>query len=255
MTQHSSTERRKTILITGASSGLGMEMARLFAADGHDLALCARRLAPLETLKQELAVHASRIEVRQLDVNDHRQVEHVFEDVVSAFGSIDRVIVNAGVGGGELVGEHGFAANRAIAETNFVAALAQCEAALAIFRRQNAGHLVLISSMSAVRGLPGRLSVYAASKAALAHLGEGLYTELADTPIRVSTILPGYIRTPLNEHVAKMPFEVSLIKGGVALVRAIDREPRIAHVPAWPWSPLSVMLRLAPIGLIKQLSR
>jgi NAD(P)-dependent dehydrogenase (short-subunit alcohol dehydrogenase family) len=72
----------------------------------------------------------------------------------------------------------------------------------------------------------------AASKAALAHLGEGLSIGFANTPIRVSTIFPGYIRTPLNDHVARLPFEVDSTTGTQALIKAIERESRLAYVPS-----------------------
>ncbi len=91
-----------TILITGASSGLGAEMARQFADRGYDLALCARRTDRLDELAAEiLAVHPDRrIEVRALDVNDHDAVFTVFRDFAATFGRLDRVVVNAGLGQG-----------------------------------------------------------------------------------------------------------------------------------------------------------
>ncbi|MGN6781540.1 MAG: SDR family NAD(P)-dependent oxidoreductase, partial [Marmoricola sp.] len=111
-----------TILITGASSGLGAEMARQFAAHGNDLALCARRTDRLEQLKAEiLAAHpARRVEVRALDVTDDDQVFAVFGAFRDDFGRIDRVIVNAGLGKGQPLGTGRYDANRATAMTNFV---------------------------------------------------------------------------------------------------------------------------------------
>ncbi|WP_447644288.1 SDR family NAD(P)-dependent oxidoreductase [Nocardioides zeae] len=92
----------KTILITGASSGLGAEMARQFAALGHDLALCARRLDRLESLRDEIvAAHPGRrVEVRELDVTDDDAVAAVVADLAATFGHLDRVVVNAGLGKG-----------------------------------------------------------------------------------------------------------------------------------------------------------
>src|SRR3546814_16237300 len=97
---------RKTILITGASSGLGRGMAREFAARGRDLALCARRTERLDELKAELlAAHPGiRIEVRALDVLNYDQVFEVFRAFRDDFGRIDRVIVNAGLGKGQPLG-------------------------------------------------------------------------------------------------------------------------------------------------------
>ena len=91
-----------TILISGASSGLGAEMARQFAARGHDLALCARRTERLENLRAEIAAaHPDRrVEIQALDVNDHDAVFEVFKAFRSDFGTLNRVVVNAGLGKG-----------------------------------------------------------------------------------------------------------------------------------------------------------
>lgn len=247
--------KRKTILITGASSGIGAGMARAFAARGHDLALCARRTERLLQLKGELeAAHGVRVSVRELDVGNYPQVFEVFEAFAAEFGTLDRVIVNAGVGNGRRIGKGHFEINRQTAETNFIAALAQCEAAVGIFRRQNAGHLVTISSMSAMRGLPKHLTTYAATKAGLAHLSEGIRAELLDTPIKVTTIFPGYIRTELNEGAGKLPFEVDAETGAQALVAAIDREPATACVPGWPWTLLGWFMRHLPLPVVARMS-
>ena len=250
----------KTILITGASSGLGAEMARQFAARGHDLALCARRLDRLEELRAEiLAAHPGRrVDVRALDVTDDDQVFAVFRafrDAAAADGrTVDRVVVNAGLGKGAPLGTGGYAANRQTAMTNFVAALAQSEAAMEIFRAQDAGHLVMISSMSAVRGMPRSMTTYAATKAGAAHLAEGLRTELYGTPIKVSVIYPGYIASEMNDQVpAEQPLMVSTEKGVRAIVAAIEKEKPSAAVPALPWAPLSVVMRHAPLPVLRRL--
>jgi short-subunit dehydrogenase len=246
---------RKTILITGASSGLGEEMARQFAARGHDLALCARRVEKLEALKAEIvAAHPGcRVEVRALDVNDHDQVFEVFRAFRADFGSIDRVIVNAGLGKGAPLGTGRFDANRETAMTNFVGALAQTEAALEIFRDQNAGHLVVISSMSAMRGMPRTITTYAATKAGVAHLAEGVRADLMGTPIKVSVIYPGYIRSEMNERVKNAPFMVSTEKGVAAIVEAVEKEKDSAHVPPWPWIPVGFGLKHLPLPLARKL--
>jgi short-subunit dehydrogenase len=247
---------RKTILITGASSGLGAEMARQFAARGHDLALCARRTEKLEALRDEIrtAYPGVRVEIRALDVTDDDQVFEVFRAFKADFGTIDRVVVNAGLGKGAPLGTGRYDANKQTAMTNFVAALAQTEAAMEIFREQGAGHLVMISSMSAVRGLPKTLTTYAATKAAVAHLAEGLRAELHGKPIKVTVLYPGYIRSEMNEKVAQStPLMTSTEKGVRAMVDAIEKEKASAHVPALPWAPLSVVMRHAPIPLLKKL--
>ncbi|WP_256081051.1 SDR family oxidoreductase [Massilia sp. YIM B04103] len=246
--------KRKIILITGASSGLGAGLAREFAAKGCHLILCARRLDRLTSLRQELVERfGARVELAELDVTDHMSVFAVFRNVAGALGSIDRIIVNAGIGEGRSIGTGHFELNRRTLETNMIAALAQCEAAVEIFRAQGYGHLVLMSSMSAARGMPRHLTAYAASKAGLAHLAEGIRSELLRTQIRVTTLFPGYIRTELNEGAKRLPFEMDVISGCRALARAIDKEPATACVPAWPWRPIWSLLRHLPLSWVTAL--
>lgn len=247
----------KTVLITGASSGLGEGMAREFAARGYDLALCARRTERLDQLQQDLTRQFPpvRVEVRALDVNDHDQVFEVFRSFRDDFGSLDRIVVNAGIGKGQPLGTGHFTANRQTAETNFVAALAQMEAAMEIFRDQGHGHLVVVSSVSAVRGMPGNITTYAGTKAGVAALAEGLRVELVRkrSPIRVSTLYPGYIRTEINEKVKNTPFIVDAATGCRALVKAIESEKAEAFVPGWPWRPIGFMMKRLPLSLLARM--
>ncbi len=246
----------RTILITGASAGLGAEMARQFADLGYDLALCARRTERLEELRAEvLARHPGRrVEVRALDVTDHDRVFEVFHDFADTLGRLDRVVVNAGLGKGAPLGTGNFAANKETAETNFIGALAQTEAAMEVFRAQGSGHLVMISSMSAMRGMPKTMTTYAATKAGVAHLAEGLRTELYGKPFKVSVIYPGFIASEMNEHVAaEQKLMVSTVKGVRAIVSAIEKEKASACVPPLPWAPMSLVMKHAPLPLFKKL--
>ena len=247
---------RRNILITGASAGLGERMAHEFAARGRNLALCARRLDRLEALREELlAAHPGiTVTVHGLDVNDHPRVFEVFGAVRAQFGTLDRVIVNAGGGKGRPIGTGGFETNLHSARTNFVAALAQCEAATGIFREQGAGHLVMISSMSAMRGLPRAMTTYGAAKAGVAALGEGVRAELLGTDIRVTTLYPGYIVSEANPATVRKPLMVSTEKGVRAMVRAIEHERASAQVPAWPWVPLGMLIRHAPLKVVARFS-
>ena len=240
-------------LITGASAGLGAGMARELAARGHDLALAARRLDRLEALRDELAPTGVRIAVAALDVDDHDAVFATVAALRDELGGLDRVIVNAGVGTGAPIGTGCFDANLATARTNFVAALAQCEAAMEVFRAQNAGHLVVVSSVAADRGLKGAQTTYAATKAGLSHLAEGIRVDVADTPIRVTTLAPGYIRTELNGGLRR-PFSVDAATGTKAMADAIEKEATFAYVPTWPWAVLGRALRVMPTALLRRVT-
>ncbi len=244
---------RQNILITGASTGLGRGMALEFAARGRNPALCARRLPLLEGLRAEVnARHPDvTVAVRALDVNDHAAVFRVFRELRDELGTLDRIIVNAGIGRGASLGTGYFDANCATAQTNFVGALAQCEAALEILRSENAGHLVTIASVAAIRGLPRAQTVYAATKAGLAALTEGIRADVWNSPIRVSAIYPGYIQSDIGgSGPRKRPFIVDTETGCRALVRSIERERPRAYVPWWPWAPIALLMRVVPLGLL-----
>jgi short-subunit dehydrogenase len=247
---------RQNILITGASSGLGKGMAIEFAKLGRNLALCARRTDNLQELKQELLSLNPDIKVfiRSLDVNDHDQVFEVIKAFSEDMGGLDRVIVNAGMGKGASVGTGYFHANKQTAITNFVSALAQCEAAMEIFRAQNSGHLVTISSVSAVRGARRALTVYAATKAALSSMTEGIRIDVMHTPIKVTTIHPGFIRTEINAKVKAVPFIVDLETGCKAIVKDIEKEVANSFVPKWPWALFRYIARIAPLSILAKMS-
>ena len=118
-------------------------------------------------------------------------------------------------------------------------------------RAENAGHLVTIASVAAVRGLPRAQTVYAASKAGLASLTEGIRADLWKSPIRVSAIYPGYIQSDIGGSGSrKRPFIIDTGPGCRALVRAIERERPRSYVPWWPWTPIALLMRVLPLGVL-----
>ena len=246
---------RGVVLITGASAGLGEEMARQFADLGYDLALCARRTERLDALAAEITARTGRrVETAALDVTDADAVPAVFDRFAEEFGSIDRVVVNAGIGKGAALGTGRADANRATAMTNFVGALTQTEAALEIFRRQQRGHLVLISSISALRGMRKAMTTYAATKAGVAALAEGLRSERIPG-LDVSVIYPGYIRSEMNAHVVqKVRFMVDTPTGVRSMVEAIEKRRAKAYVPAWPWVPIGALMTVLPLSVVRKLT-
>lgn len=245
-----------TILITGASSGLGAEMARQFAELGYDLALCARRTDRLVDLAKEIQDRnpSTQVEVRRLDVTEDAEVFKVFADFADTFGTIDRVIINSGLGKGAAIGTGRADANRETAMVNFIGALTQSEAALEIFRRQERGHLVMISSISALRGMRKAMTTYAATKAGVAALAEGIRSENIKG-LDVTVIFPGYIRSEMNERVAQeTKMMVDTETGVKAIVGAIEKRVAKAYVPAWPWVPIGVAMKTLPLSVVRKLS-
>src|ERR1700754_482547 len=223
-------------------------MARKFAAKGRDLALCARRMDRLDELKAELLERnpGITVAVAAVDVNDHEQGPEVFAELSDELGGIVRIIVNAGIGKGARLGSGKLWANKATVETNLVAALVQIETAIEMFKEAGGGHLVLISSVLAHKGVPGVRAAYAASKAGLSSLGESLRAEYAKGPIKVTVIEPGYIESEMTAKADTTSMMVDNETGTKAMVDAIEREPGRAPVPSWPWVPLVQVLRLLP---------
>ena len=228
-------------------------MARVFAAKGRDLALCARRIDRLDGLKAELLERypAVKVAVAALDVNDHEQVPKVFAELSDSLGGIDRIIVNAGVGKGAPLGSGKLWANKATIETNLVAALVQIETAIEMFKEAGSGHLVLVSSVLGNKGVPGVKAAYAASKAGVSSLGESLRAEYARGPIKVTVLEPGYIESEMTAKSASTLLMVNNETGVRAMVAAIERESGRAAVPWWPWAPLVQLMKLVPPPLTR----
>ncbi|HJC27766.1 MAG TPA: SDR family oxidoreductase [Candidatus Dietzia intestinipullorum] len=240
---------RNTVLITGASAGLGEGMARRWAAQGKNLALCARRLDRLEVLRAELEASnpSIRVAVRALDVTDGDAVQETFGDLDAELGGIDRFVLNAGLGKGASIGSGKAHANRETAMVNVIGTLNQAESAMEILTTRGEGHLVFISSVSSLRGMPKAQNTYGASKAFVSSLAQGMHAELdsAGSRVVVTDILPGYIRTDINRSV-KTSLMTEFDEGVDALVATIDAEPTRSLVPAKPWKAIGPLLTLLP---------
>jgi NAD(P)-dependent dehydrogenase (short-subunit alcohol dehydrogenase family) len=192
----------RTVLITGASSGLGLRFARIAAAAGAKVALAARRVDRLETLAKEIAADDGTAHPIAMDVTDEASVIAGFDAALAALGPIDTVIANAGMN------SEGLAVDVAAEEFDRVMAinvrgvfLTAREGARRMMaagsRDSRRGRVVLISSIGAQKVLPG-LTAYCASKAAVVMMGKSLAREWANRGINVNVICPGYVETELN---------------------------------------------------------
>jgi NADP-dependent 3-hydroxy acid dehydrogenase YdfG len=245
-----------SVLITGASSGLGLAMAQEFARRGYHLALAARRIDALEQLQAQLSQDFPRqtFICKALDVCDWPSVAPVIKHCAEALGGLDIVIANAGIATGHAVGSGHLADDVQVIQTNVVGAMATIDAALALFRTQNRGQLVAISSVAAKRGMPG-FGAYGASKAALATYMEAVNAEVFGTQIKTTTLFPGYIDTPLNNHIRNRPFVIDVERGARALVDLIEQQVTESTVPVYPWNLISVALKWAPRSVIAKQHR
>ena len=186
----------RVLLITGASSGIGAATARQAVSAGWRVVLAARSEDKLRTLASELGGDGAAIAVR-CDVTSWEDQQAAVARAVEVFGGLDAALANAGFGAKRGFLEESVEHWKAMIDTNVYGCALSIRAALARFREQNAGHMLLTSSVAGRRALPG--SLYAATKWAVTAMGEGLRAEVADSPIRVTLIEPGMVDTPFFE--------------------------------------------------------
>jgi NADP-dependent 3-hydroxy acid dehydrogenase YdfG len=243
----------KSIMITGASSGLGEGMARHLAKRGHRLALCARRRDRLDALAAELRdTPGGEPIIEELDVTDYASIPAVMDRVAGRLGRIDIVIANAGIALNTPIGQGKFDDVRRTIETNLLGAIATIEAAVELFRKQGGGHVVGISSVSAVRGMKGH-GAYSASKAGLSRYLEALRAEVTRDNIRVTDLAPGYIDTDLNRAIPNRPFLVTAERGTEMIADMIEKEVGFRYVPVWPWTVVAQLLKILPTKAIARM--
>jgi len=194
----------KNIWIAGASSGIGKALAIKFATEGWQVAASARR----ENLLQDLNKTNSNIHSFPLDVIDEPETKKVFQDILVKFQAIDICVFCAGIHDPDAEKKLSTKKIREIMETNFFGTLNCIMAVNSYFRERKSGHISLVSSVAAYRGLPAA-SGYCASKSALTSLAESLYFDFRRYGVRVSVISPGFIKTPMTD---KNKFPMPMIK-------------------------------------------
>jgi len=231
----------RSILITGASSGIGAALARGYSAPGVSLALTGRDAARLTTVADACRASGARVQSEVLDITMPVQVAR-WVGAVDENDPLDLVIANAGVTGGlaaDGAGESAADVAR-LMSVNFGGVCNTIIPALSAMRRRRRGQLALMSSIAALHGLPYS-PAYCASKAALKIYGEALRAWLRPEGIGVSVILPGFVDTPLSRRIsAPKPLQISAERAA-EIVRS--RLARGQAVIAFPW-PLYVATRL-----------
>ncbi|MBF0351445.1 MAG: SDR family oxidoreductase [SAR324 cluster bacterium] len=238
----------KTVVITGASSGIGKALAFEYAKRGYHLGLTARRLNLLEEIKQQVEQQYSsvKVEILELDVMDERAVFAVMSQFAERFRTLDVIIINAGVSLPCNPGTGKYEKIQKTFQTNLTGAIATIEASVEILKRQKSGQIVGISSVAAFRGLPGN-AAYSASKAALSTYMEGIRNHLRKHHIDVTVLHPGFIHTPLVEKLdTPVPFMISVEKGARQIADLIEKRVYNSTIPVMPWSAVSKLMRAIP---------
>lgn len=181
--------RGKVAIVTGASSGIGLAVARQLVHAGAAVVLGARRSNRLDEAVARLRTEGGRAEAVTMDVTSEADVNRLVARAQSAFGGLHIMVCNAGFGFYGTVEQTPPEVMRRMMDVNFMGTFLGARAALPIFRRQHAGHLTIVSSIVGRRGIAA-MSGYAATKAAQVGFAESLRTEFAGTSIEVSVVFP-----------------------------------------------------------------
>lgn len=234
------------VFITGASSGIGEAFAKHYAAQGATLGLVARRSELLQDLSSRLNTQVSTY---ALDVREADALTQAANDFIQKFGVPDIVIANAGVSRGTLTElKEDSAAFKAIMDINVLGLLHTFQPFIAGMKERGSGNLVGIASIAGVRGLPGA-GAYSASKAAAIAYLESLRVEMQKLGIHVTTIAPGYIKTPMTDvNAYSMPFLMDADVAVAKMAKAIAAKRRFVVVP-WQMGWLARFMRLIPPAL------
>lgn len=234
------------VLITGASSGLGQALALRYYQAGWRLALIARRTAEIQRWAREQALEPARYAIYGADVADTDSIVAAGHACIAQQGVPDVVIANAGisVGADTAVREDIDVLARSLA-TNVVGLAATFHPFVQLMTRRGSGCLVGIASVAGIRGLPGH-GAYCASKAAVMNYCESLRGELRGSGVRVVTICPGYIATPLtSRNRFPMPFLMQAPDFAEKAFRAIARGSSLRFIP-WQMGVVARLLRVLP---------
>lgn len=249
--------KKNTVLITGASSGLGEAFARYCAAQGHDLALVARRLERLEQLAEQLREQYSiQVEVAQLDVNEHHKILPIFMGLSDLLGGINSIVINAGIIQTRRLADDRLDKDIDIFNTNVIAAIACSDAAQKMFQIQgHGGHMMAISSYSAFMGLP-QAAAYSASKAAIASYFNAIRPVLHKRKITVSVVYPGFVQTDiLKGFRSALPIIAQADDVARQMYDVMEKKKPEAIVPPLPWKVLYGIQQITPKPLLRWVSQ
>ena len=239
------------VFLTGASSGIGEALARHYAARGATLGLVARRAEVLRGLQASLGTPCA---IYPCDVRDLKALKAAGDDFIARHGIPDLVIANAGISYGTWTDNaRDVATFGEILDVNVLGLVNTFHPFVAAMRARGSGTLAGIASVAGLRGIPGA-SAYSASKAAAIRYLEALRVEMRATGVRVVTIAPGYIRTPMTAvNRYRMPFIIEADDAARRFARAIERGTRYAVIP-WPMAIVGRLLSMMPDALYDRLA-
>jgi short-subunit dehydrogenase len=236
-------------VVTGASSGIGWALGRALAAEGCKVGLVARRAEQLAALAADVTKAGGTSAFAPADVSIREEAVGAIREVAGRLGPVDLLIANAGVGAPTVLQPFNVGDVEKMFRVNVLGVVYSLEAVLPQMLERGRGHLAAVSSIAAYKGLPGE-SGYTASKAAVNVFMDGLRIQLRRKGIAVTTICPGFVRTPMtavNEF--KMPWCLEADEAARRIVRALRRRRKVYNFP-WQMALFMKVVRWAPDWLV-----
>jgi len=242
------------IWITGASSGLGLELARQYAEAGHQVSASARGIEALDALADACREMPGRIYPFGLDVTDMNQVNSCLTRITETVGVPDLCVFNAGTYTESPVKKFDREVYQRLMNINYMGVVNCLQAIVPVYLQQNRGEIAVVSSVAGYRGLPNA-SAYGASKAALINMCESLQPELAAAQVSLRLINPGFVRTPLTDrNKFAMPFLMEVEDAATRIAKGLEGNSfEISFPRRFTW--LLKILRMLPYAVYLKLTR
>lgn len=239
--------RGKTILITGASSGLGYALVEALAPYRVHLGLLSRRVELMQELANKLHASGSQFWIRACDVQKRAEVENAIADFVKAAGRLDVAWVNSGIGGETSYRKWDWNRVESLIDTNLKGALYTAHTCLQYMARQNHGTLVGISSVAAMRGLAAR-PIYSITKLGIAYYLEAMAAELPQ--LQFTTIYPGFVDTAINRGNPRRLWLMTPERAAQLMITAVAKRQR-EYIYPWQMRWIFRLVRLLPAGIYR----
>lgn len=219
------------VVISGASRGIGKELAKLYLKRGDTVLMLSRNLEYLRHNKKEFSEFPGKVFIKKCDIRSGEEVKsaQVFSDLF--MNEVDILILNAGVAKGGDLRKFKFRDIREVLEVNLIGTIRVMHQFINKVKQSQNGRIAIISSLADVRGFPGH-SPYSASKAALSQIAEAASIELVEENIKVINIRPGFVKTEMTtNNKFKMPFIITPQKAAEKIIKGIDTGRRRVEFP------------------------
>lgn len=234
----------RTALITGASSGIGRALALRLARDGAHVVLCARRTHEIDEAAREITANGGKARAITLDVTDTERTVATIRQADDELGGLDLIVANAGIGGPRSIAKMTWESIAPMLAVNFNGAIATLTAVLPRMMERRRGHLVGVSSIAALTGLPSG-APYCGSKGGLTTFLDSLRIDLAPSGVHVTAILPGAVKTPMSDKSkTPLPFLMPCEEAVDLIVRRLPSAPAYIEFPPQMSVPLNAIAKL-----------